>query len=127
MLDSFFTIESLLSLQGAAIASLMVPNVLGYLIGAKFDKCRKFFSFAISFVLAFLIAILAKVEWSGFIVAIFNGFLIFASAVGINQMSSKKEKIPEISKSVLMKKTSGKSDKIKALEKPKNKLFRTWF
>ncbi len=116
MLDSFFTLESLLNMQGAALASLLVPNVLGYVIGPKFDKYRKYFSLIISFGLAFFIASLAKVGWTGWIVAVFNGFLIFASAVGINQMSKKKEEPVRVVKSFM--RTKGKSER---------KFFSDWF
>jgi len=36
-LDALFTLQSLLSLQGSAAAALLVPNVIGYLVGEKFD------------------------------------------------------------------------------------------
>lgn len=116
MLDSFFTLESLISMQGASLASLLVPNVLGYVIGPKFNKYRKYFSLIISFGLAFLIAALANIGWTGWIVAIFNGFLIFASAVGINQMSKKKEEPARVVKSFMRTK-----------EKPQRKFFSNWF
>ena len=35
-LDELFTLQSLLSLQGAAFAALLVPNVLTYLVGDVF-------------------------------------------------------------------------------------------
>jgi hypothetical protein len=123
MIESLFTLESLLSLQGAAVASLVVPNVFGYLFGKKFDKYRKYFSFIISFGLAFMIAIIAKVDWPGFVVAFFNGFLIFASAVGINQMSTKEK--PAIQPTVLMKTKS--LPKQRKREKAKRELFKPWF
>ena len=85
-LDALFTIESLLSLQGSAAASFLVPNVLGYLIGDTFNPYKKWVSFAIAMILAYLVAILSSdagvTKW---ILAFFNGFLVFASAVGINQ------------------------------------------
>lgn len=85
-LVSLFTLESLLSLQGAAVAVLLVPNVLGYLIGDRFTPYRKWVSFGLSMLLAYLVAALAPGgEWAKWVLAFFNGFLIFASAVGINE------------------------------------------
>ncbi|MEO8391506.1 MAG: hypothetical protein ABI700_00800 [Chloroflexota bacterium] len=85
-LNALFTLESLLSLQGAAAASWLVPNVLGTLIGPRFDRFRLWAAFLIGMGLALLTAAIAKdtsgVKW---ILALFNGFLIFSSAVGINQ------------------------------------------
>lgn len=88
-LDALFTTESLLSLQGAAAAALLVPAVLLYLIGDAFKPYAKWVSFAIAMILSYLVAILAAdtgfVKW---ILAFFNGFLVFASAVGINQAAA---------------------------------------
>jgi len=100
-IDAFFTIQSLLTLQGSTAATLLVPNVLGYLVGKSLDKYRKYISFIISMFLAYLIAIIASTEpWYKWILAFLNGFVIFASAVGINEISSKppavgKEKVEE--------------------------------
>lgn len=86
VLDALFTAESLLSLQGAAAATLLVPNVIGYLVGPAFDRYRKWVSFGVAIALAYLVAILApEAHWMKWIQAFFNGFLIFASAVGINE------------------------------------------
>ena len=122
MVTELFTIQSLISLQGAAALALLVPNVLGYLIGKKFDKSRKWVSFVVSAGLAFL----APFVWTGKIglidgiVAFCNVFLIFASAVGINQMLQK-ESLPE-------KKMAGKKIKTFAVElTPKKKFFSNWF
>ncbi len=88
-LDALFTLTSLLSLQGAAAASLLVPNVLTYLIGPPFKPYEKWASFAIALVLALLTAFIASdanvLKW---VVAVFNGFLIFASAIGVNEMAA---------------------------------------
>ena len=77
VLDNFFTTESLLSLQGAAAAALLIPNVLVYLIPSLGNQVRKWISFTISMLLAYLVAILAPdpgfVKW---VLAFFNGFLM---------------------------------------------------
>jgi len=88
-LNALFTTDSLLSLQGAAAAALLVPNVIGYLVGEKFQPYRKWLSFGISMFLAYLVALLApETHWMKWVVASFNGFLIFASALGTNEMAS---------------------------------------
>ncbi len=86
---SLFTLTSLLSLQGAAAAALLVPNVLLYLIREPFKPYAKWVSFVIAMVLSYLVAVLATTgDWTKWVLAFFNGFLIFASAVGINQGAS---------------------------------------
>lgn len=89
-LSQLFTIESLLSLQGAATAAVLVPSVLLYLLGDRFLPYAKWTSFVVAVMLAFLSALLAKeatgVKW---IVALFNSFLIFAAAVGVNESLAK--------------------------------------
>ncbi|HEY6740257.1 MAG TPA: hypothetical protein VI076_15545 [Actinopolymorphaceae bacterium] len=88
-LDSLYSVASLLTLQGAAAAALLVPNVLGLLIGETFDRYRKWTSFGVSLVLAFVAAGLADdTSWVTWIVAVFNGFLVFAAAMGVNQLPS---------------------------------------
>ncbi|MGH8791192.1 MAG: hypothetical protein ACRDXX_00900 [Stackebrandtia sp.] len=84
--DSLFTPTSLLSLQGAAAASLLAPNVIGVFAGEKFDPYRKWTSLGIALALAFVVAALVDdgpVKW---FVAFFNGLLIFAAAMGVNQL-----------------------------------------
>jgi general stress protein CsbA len=88
-LNALFTMQSLLSLQGSAAAALIVPNVLAYLFGDTFKPYKKWVAFVLAMVLSYLVAILASgVDWTKWILAFFNGFLIFASAVGVNQAAS---------------------------------------
>jgi hypothetical protein len=69
--------------------TLLVPNVLAYLIGSSFAPYEKWVAFIIAMLLAFLIALQASdksaTKW---ILAVLNGFLIFASAVGLTQALS---------------------------------------
>ncbi|HZE42017.1 MAG TPA: hypothetical protein VE172_24745 [Stackebrandtia sp.] len=85
-LDSLFTVTSLLSLQGSAAAAVLVPNVVGVLVGHTFDPFRKWTSLGVALALAYLTAALAQDGPTRWIVAFFNGLLIFASAMGINQL-----------------------------------------
>lgn len=85
-MEDLFSFGSLVSLQGSAAAALLVPNVVGYLVGPKFDPFRKWTSLAIAMVLAYVAAFVAGDGPMTWLVAFFNGLLIFASAVGLNQL-----------------------------------------
>ncbi len=103
-LDALFTMQSLLSLQGSAAAALLVPNVIGYLVGNKFDLYRKWVSFGLAMLLAYLVAILAPTaDWTKWILAFFNGFLIFASAVGINEATNSDRRVQAAGKQLFQK------------------------
>ena len=83
-LNSLFSKESLLSLQGAATATIIIPNVLGYLIGESFSPYQKWVGFGIAMLLALYTAAQApSKDANKWVVALFNGFLIFASAAGL--------------------------------------------
>jgi hypothetical protein len=88
-LDSLFTLESLLSLQGATVAALLVPNAAGVLLGDRVRPWRPWLSLLVAMGLAALVAYLATetspVKW---IIAFFNGLLIFMAAVGGNEGAS---------------------------------------
>lgn len=84
--DSLFTPTSLLSLQGAAAAAVLVPNVVGHFIGDKFDPYRKWTSLGVAIGLAYVIAFMVDDGAIKWLVALFNGLLIFAAAMGINQL-----------------------------------------
>ena len=94
-LGSLFTLTSLLSLQGSAAAAVLVPNVVGHLVGEKFDPFRKWTSLGIALVLAYLAAFLADDGGSKWLVAFFNGLLIFASAMGLNQLPRRNRSKPD--------------------------------
>jgi hypothetical protein len=83
-----FTWAALGSLSVATAAAWMVPNVIGYLVGAKFDPYRKWVGFVSAMALSFALAAYAidagKGKW---ILAVLNGFLIFASGVGLNEVA----------------------------------------
>ena len=86
-LNSLFTPESLLSLQGAALIALIIPNVLTYLIGASFLPYEKWLGFGIAMVLALYIAYRSSetgaMKW---LIALLNGFLIFAASAGLTDI-----------------------------------------
>lgn len=83
--DSLFTATSLFSLQGSVAAALLVPNGLGKLFGDGFARWRKWVAFAVAMVLAFAGAAIAEGDAVKWLVALFNGFLVFTAAMGVNE------------------------------------------
>jgi hypothetical protein len=90
-IDQLFTTDSLLTLQGAAAVTYLVPNVLGAIIAIP-DRVRALIALIIALGLSFLAATLGEqrgaVTW---VVALFNGFLIAGSALGFNQVTGARE------------------------------------
>lgn len=87
-IQAFFTAESLFSFQGATTATWLVPNVFGFLIGNSADTLRKWLALVTAFVIEYFIA--SQASGSGqivWLIAFLNALLIFASAMGINQMT----------------------------------------
>jgi hypothetical protein len=89
-IEQLFTWASLGTLQGAVAATFIVTNVLGSLIGDSFDKWRKWFAFlfAVGLELGLAYSAAGSDSFQKWIVAILNGFLVYASVVGINQGSA---------------------------------------
>lgn len=84
MLD-LFTWEMLATVAGAALATIIVTNTIAFATGysAKW----------VALVIAFLLSIAAWVFTSertpsGFVLAVLNAFVIYASAIGANQIVS---------------------------------------
>ena len=87
-LSSLYTFTSLVTLQGATAATLLFANVLGYLVGANFNPYRKWVALGVAMLLQLLAAAFADEQSAQtWIVAVFNGLLVFASAIGLNQMN----------------------------------------
>ncbi|MDD5530232.1 MAG: hypothetical protein PHX21_09415 [bacterium] len=145
-LDALFTRESLLGLQGAVAASLLVPNIVCYLFGQKADRYRKWLSLIVALGLAFITAHIAPTQ-SGmkWVLAFFNGLLIFSSAAGMNQISaagagkgqnetSPNDVVPNVIKSANIPRGVGKAGKQEegavsvgeSSVKPR-KFFTNWF
>ncbi len=96
-IDSLFTKESLESLQGATAAALFVPNALGALIPplARSDLWRRWVSFAIAMAISLTLAFTRDhVDVGVIAIGALNGFLVFASAVGINQVAEDRARRP---------------------------------
>src|SRR5213594_1729230 len=87
--NSLFTTESLLSFQGATVAAWLVPNALGRLFGNQVVRYRAWIAFVVAMGLALIIAYIATessvLKW---VVAFFNGLIIFMAALGANESGS---------------------------------------
>jgi hypothetical protein len=93
-IDQLFTADSLLTLQGAAAVTYLVPNVLGAIIPMP-DRVRALIALIIALALSLLAASLGDerepITW---VVALFNAFLIAGSALGFNQVTRGREPAP---------------------------------
>lgn len=86
-INSLFTKESLLSLQGAALAAMLIPNVLTSLIGEAFLPFEKWVGFGIAMLFAIYIARQSTDQGvQKWLIAILNGFLIFSAAAGLSDV-----------------------------------------
>ncbi|GAA3755395.1 hypothetical protein [Micromonospora maritima] len=86
-MNDLFTWAALGSLTGASAATLLATNVIGGLIGPSGDKARKWIALGFALLLSYLTAAFADdagpEKW---IIAFFNGLVIFSAALGINQL-----------------------------------------
>jgi hypothetical protein len=96
-IDQLFTADSLLTLQGAAAVTYLVPNVLGAIIPIP-DRVRALIALVIALGLSVLAATLGQQQGAiTWVVAVFNGFLIAGSALGFNQVTRGREPAPAAS------------------------------
>jgi len=88
--NALFTGASLVSLQGSVSACLLVPAVIEYLVGHSIPSAKKWIAFVVALGLAYAVAALATggspFRW---LIALLNGFVIFASAVGIGRIDER--------------------------------------
>lgn len=87
MNGDFFTIESFSTLAGASFGVVVVSNVIQHV----FNFNPKWFGLGLSFIFSFLGVYLSNKADLFYLLAFFNGFLIYANAVGIVQVTGKKE------------------------------------
>jgi len=88
-MDTSFTIQSLLSFTGAVIATALLPNVIATFADLS-PKTLRAIALVMAMGLAFLSAFLVKEsEWTKWVVAFFNGLLIYLSALGANETLSR--------------------------------------
>ncbi|HEX6684186.1 MAG TPA: hypothetical protein VF062_15385 [Candidatus Limnocylindrales bacterium] len=85
-MNDLFSWAALGSLTGASAATLLATNVIGGLIGPQGDKARKWIAVGIALTLSYITAAFATdagpEKW---VIAFFNGLVIFSAALGINQ------------------------------------------
>ena len=94
-LGALLSKESLTSLQVAAAATLLVPNVLVYLLGPEVRVYEKWVALGVAMLIALVVTEGSpKKRWTWWIVALLNGMLIYASAVGLTEMLSPPGYVP---------------------------------
>ncbi|TDC28874.1 hypothetical protein [Micromonospora sp. KC213] len=86
-MNDLFTWAALGSLTGASAATLLTANVVGGLIGPSGDKARKWIALGVALLLSYTTAAFAtEAGAEKWIIAFFNGLVIFSAALGVNQM-----------------------------------------
>ena len=84
MPEEFFTVESMLTLAGASLITLVITNSVQH----AFNFNPKWFGLAIAFIVSITgVIIVGNNTVVAYIIGIFNGFLIYASSTGIMQMA----------------------------------------
>ncbi len=87
--SSLFTTQSLFSFGGAVIAAALVPNVIAT-VATLPPRTLRLISLIVAMVLAFVMAyVAANADWTKWLVAFFNGLLIYLSALGANETLSR--------------------------------------
>ena len=82
----FFTTDSMLTLAGATAITTLVTNVCQY----TFNWNPKWLGLIIGIVIGLIgAAVTPDAKWVNYVMGFINGFLIYASATGIMQMSGK--------------------------------------
>jgi len=84
-----FTTQTLFSFAGLVIATAVVPNVIASVTTLP-NRTLRLIALVIALALALLMAYMtAGGDWVKWIVALFNGLLIYLSALGANETLSK--------------------------------------
>ena len=88
--DDLFQWATLATLQGSAVACYIVPNVLGKVFTALKDSQRAGIALVLGLALqiGFAMSTVDKMTFETWVVAILNGFLAAATALGINQATT---------------------------------------
>lgn len=85
-MNDLFTWAGLGTVAGASAATLLTANVVGGLIGPSGDKARKWIALGVALLLSYLTAAFADAGAEKWIIAFFNGLVIFSAALGVNQL-----------------------------------------
>ncbi len=86
-MSEYYTLASLLSFGGAIAAIALIPAVIVFLL-PQAEPFTRWIAFVIALFLAYLGAFVAPGDWTRWIVAAFNAFVLFAAALGVNQIST---------------------------------------
>jgi Ca2+/Na+ antiporter len=91
--SELFTIDSFATLAGCTAIVYIVTGVIGYLMNFKTSQTiKKWVSIGLSMIVAFIAASLTEDKTAyTWILAAFNGFLIFVAATGTNAIFANKE------------------------------------
>ena len=86
-MNDLFTWAAFGTVAGASAATLLVTNTAGILLGTSADKARKWIALITALLLSYITAAFAtdagNEKW---IIAFFNGLVIFSAALGLNQI-----------------------------------------
>jgi hypothetical protein len=86
--NELISVEDLITLGGASFAVILTGNVCRYV----FNWNPRWFGLAVAFVLAGLaIARLPHIQWFDWLVVIFRGLQIYATAVGMAAITGKEK------------------------------------
>lgn len=98
-ISSFLTLESLATLGGTTLATIVVSNTYRVI----FKKDPKIFALIFSIAICVFFAVYSHAEPVNYLVAVINGCLVFCSAFGLNNQISrlavKVDKIEEVNRS----------------------------
>lgn len=83
-MNEYFTLASLVSFSGALFFALLVPNVILSLAGEEFRPYARMTALAVALGITVLGAIFSDGDWTKFVVAVFNGLVVYGAAYGIN-------------------------------------------
>ena len=84
-ISNFLTLESLATLGGTTLATIVVSNTYKVI----FKKDPKIFALIFSIGICLLFAIYSHAEPINYLVAVINGCLVFCSAFGLNNQVSR--------------------------------------
>jgi hypothetical protein len=84
-INSFLTLESLATLGGTTLATIVVSNTYRVI----FKKDPKIFALIFSIGICLLFAVYSHAEPINYLVAVINGCLVFCSVFGLNNQVSR--------------------------------------
>jgi hypothetical protein len=95
--NDFFTIATFSTLTGSALVVYFVTGIIAYLFNSDDLRLKKWLSFGLSFVVAFIGVILTEERpLSVWLLAIPNSLLIFATVIGGNAIFTPKQPSPTL-------------------------------